>query len=198
MIFALLIALALLFVILGFLLHAIYSRAAVNKKLAAERANLRKKLDEKQKENDGVRDEIARKNALLHNLEQMMGKRNGEIEALQSMALRQEEEINLLRKDAAAIRRAVVESEVAVSSGQGLARGVQNGVEEPQAPQNVLERNHRASDRRGPSDERQPHGASRGKKSEAPGARSGEFSNWRENLSEILKGIDSVEEKKEE
>jgi hypothetical protein len=198
MIYALLGALAFLFFLLGFLLHAIYSHSSVKQKLAAERTKLQKKIDEKQAESDWARDEIARKNVLLRDLEQMIGKRNGEIEALQSMALRQEEEINLLRQDAAAIRQAVMESEVAVSSHQSVATGHMRDAGETRIQQPLPQQNQKPLDGRDLSDARNHHGASGGNRVEVHGARSGRSSAWRENLSEILKSIDSVEEKKEE
>jgi hypothetical protein len=194
MIYTQLIALAFLLILLGFLLHAIYSRAGVKRKLAAERDKLQKVIAEKQAERDAVHAEIAKKNVLLRDLEQMIGKRNNEIEALQSMALRQEEEINLLRQDAAAIRQAVVESEVAVFSRERLGTAYMNDADKPQIQRSFPMSGEKVFDGCNPSNERKNHGAFGDPGSEVSGKRV----NWRENLTEILKSIDSVEVRKEE
>jgi len=192
MIYALLIALALVFALLGFLVHAFYFRPSESSEIADERAALRKALDEKQKEVREAMEEIVRKNGLLRSLEQMLSQRNGEIESLQRMALRQEEEINLLRHDAAALRNAVAEPENSATMHEGTGSSFVLNTRLQPDPLPAFEHFQQASNGLLPLDSGKDPISPPEQKRSGPGVPCRESSAWRADLSDFLKDIDSL------
>jgi hypothetical protein len=107
-----LISLAMIFTAFGYLLHAFFGGRGENIKLNKEISLLKTALQEKQNETREVQEEIAKTSEMIGHLEQQLRQRNNDVETLQSLAVRQDEEIDSLKKDTNAILMAVVGSEI--------------------------------------------------------------------------------------
>jgi FtsZ-interacting cell division protein ZipA len=197
-----LILLAIIFAMLGFLLHAFYFSDARDSKLAGEVVALRKELEEKQQEAREVQEEVATATRRVHALEQEVSQRNREMESLQRMADQQDEEIDLLRREATAIRTAIAAppDDNAVSEEAG-SKSI--------APGDIVEATPAEMDTYpvDPSSTRQQSGRKKAKTKGAKGAQKDkpppeamtpEKASWRENLEEAQKTLDATEKELDE
>ncbi len=170
--------LALVFAILGFLLHAFYFSRGTTQAEEKELSDLRKSLAEKQKETLEAREEIAKTNHLLHSLEQQIHRRNEEMERLRQWVARQDQEISLLQKDAEAIRTMATDSADAQNRSTLAPTGAASDVVESAgslaAPPEVP-------------------AVSRDVQSVTSAPKASEWPAWRENLDNILGMLDAME-----
>jgi septal ring factor EnvC (AmiA/AmiB activator) len=174
-----LVLLALIFALLGFLLHAFYFSGPVDVVLLKEVKSLEKALAEKQKEFQEGQEEIVKSDTLVRSLEEQIRTRNAEMEVLQRMIARQDEGIRQLQKDAVALRAS-------------LGSYAKSPEAEP-VPSLVM-------DESVPSDSsvvREPVNASPSLRNRvenaAADAKDGDTPAWRENLNNILNILDSME-----
>ena len=107
-IYILLACLSMLFFAAGFCVHAFYFTERRIGALSAEVEKLQRLLGEKQGEVTEAQDEIARTSELVRSMELQVRRRQKELEGLQQIAARQDEEIASLQRDAEAIRTALV------------------------------------------------------------------------------------------
>ena len=179
-----LVLLALIFAVLGFLLHAFYFSAPGGVAASEEVKKLEKVLAEKQDRLQEAQEETVKSGTLVRSLEEQIRTRNAEMEGLQRMIARQDEGIRQLQKDAVALRAS-------------LASFARSPEEEP-VPSLVLNESVVSES----SAVREPVNASAPLRKRiedaAAGAKDGETPAWRENLNNILNILDSMEKEIEE
>jgi hypothetical protein len=100
MIYFLLGLVALIFALLGFLVHAFYfGTENLTKSLGKENQLLRQKLKDREEENAGAREEIAITRILLQSLERQLEEKREQADSLQNLALQQQDTILLLQNN---------------------------------------------------------------------------------------------------
>ncbi len=169
MIFFWLALIAVIFGMLGFLLHAFYfGRKERLQTLSKENEGLKRILAFREKETQDAREEISKARMLIHSLEQQLGQSNDAMQALRQVAERQEEEIRLLQKKNAAAALAVAGAEDRHSS---IAAKKEVIVEVPPTPSAIVGEsiNDQADEGRGMTPL------------------------WKENLNNILGMLDKIE-----
>jgi DNA repair exonuclease SbcCD ATPase subunit len=107
-IYILLACLSMLCFAAGFSVHAFYFTERRIRALRAEVEKLQRLLGEKQGEVTEAQDEIAKTSELVRSMELQVRRRQKELEGLQQIAARQDEEIGSLQRDAEAIRTALL------------------------------------------------------------------------------------------
>jgi len=113
MIFVWLALLAMVFMLLGFLLHAFYfgKRKSLEKSLNGEIQDMNRKLALREKINADAQEDLAHARMLVKSLERQLEQRNEQMNALQNTARRQEEEIRRLQETASEIRKSLAQTE---------------------------------------------------------------------------------------
>ncbi len=112
MIFLWLALVALIFGLLGFLLHAFFfGQKELVARLNTEIEGLKTSLAFRERGNSDAQQEVARTKGLIESLEKQLAQRNEQMGALQSMAQRQENEIRRLQQAASEIRIAIDQAE---------------------------------------------------------------------------------------
>ena len=186
MIYFFLILLAIIFALCGFLFHAIYFSQGAGPGRVKEILSLRQALAAREKELTEARGEKAKARSQLQSLEQQMRKRNDEMAELQRMAGRQDKEIDLLRKDAAAIRAAMTGAEKAPTLPAKPVAAPQDELDQiiPASPDPLP-----APPARGPT-----VGPVQPESPQPPNpANPAQSGTWRDNLNNILNILDTME-----
>jgi ribosome-binding ATPase YchF (GTP1/OBG family) len=102
MIYLMLAAIALFFGLLGFLLNAFYfSKAEMVENLTAEIDRLRRMLRESERKNRNLQEQFGQVQAQINLLESQLRQRNEEFGVLYFMALRRDEEMGRMQRNAA-------------------------------------------------------------------------------------------------
>jgi len=111
MIFFWLALVALIFGLLGFLLHAFYfGKQDLIGRLSTEIEGLKTSLAFRERGNVDSQQEVAQTKGLVQSLEKQLAQRNEQMRALQAMAQRQEDEIRQLQQAASEIRMSIAQA----------------------------------------------------------------------------------------
>ena len=175
MVYFYLVLLALIFAALGFLVHAFYFSLPDHAGLSRESATARKTPEGNCLEVERAEEEVVRTSAPVCSPVDEFKARDREMESLESMVVRQDDEIRQLQRDSDALRTAL----------EGLETST-----EPAGPPLDLTRANPAPD----SFDLEARGAVRaaaGKRA-TPGVNGAEGSAWRDNLDNILNTLDSM------
>jgi len=171
-------SLAVIFALLGFLLHTFYFSGPADVVLLKEEVkSLERALERKQKEVQEAQEEVVKTDTLAHSLEEQIRTRNDEMEVLRRMAARQDEGIRQLQKDAVALRATLGGFEK--PWGSELAGSIGLNESTPIAsPREQVNQSETGRNR--------VEGAT-------ADAKEGDMLAWRENLNNILNILDSME-----
>ncbi len=112
MTFFLLALVALIFGLLGFLVHAFYfSKRALVESFREEIQYLERTLEIRREENADAQEEMAETRILLQSLKRQLEEKNKQVASLQDRARSQEEKIGLLEREASEIRLSLAGTE---------------------------------------------------------------------------------------
>lgn len=179
MVYLFLVLSAVIFALLGFLLHVFYFSGPRDAVQLKEIEALKKMLDEKHKEAQEAQEETVKTSTMVHSLEEQIRRRNERMESLQRMVARQDDEIRQLQKEAVALQAALGRAEKPLAAATAFAYDVN----EPVAGISSVGLEPAKEIASEPS---------RGEK-EAAGRKEGAVPPWKDNLNNILNIIDSME-----
>lgn len=180
-------ALAVVFTGFGFLLHAFYFGGNRRSRLTGELERFREEVNLKESELLQAEEEAAKAGRIIQSQEKQLQQKAAEMDRLRQLASRQDKAIELLQKDAEAIRRAITGSpassksiEDALSSiAPAFSEQLNAPISNPPAPVHIVEKSARTV-----ADEPDT-------RPEQPAQDS--TPSWKENLDNIISILDTME-----